>query len=278
MSAQKLEAITGFSLVTADLPRLTRFYRDALGFEAHGDAKPIDETEMRLLGLAGRGRRQVMSLGRQILSIDEFEQPGRPYPADSDAASLWFQHLAIVVQDMHEAYARLRDVTPVSKGEPQKLPRADGGVQAFKFRDPDLHPLELLQFPAASMPDAWRHGRKLEGQIGLGVDHSAISVADADASADFYQSLGLTPGRRTLNHGPAQQHLDGLSEVEVMVVPMDPPEQATPHLELLGYRKPKGEAGPPLRANDVAATRIVWRGGETMVLVDPDGHRLEVRA
>jgi catechol 2,3-dioxygenase-like lactoylglutathione lyase family enzyme len=118
----------------------------------------------------------------------------------------------------------------------------------------------------------------LEGQIGLGVDHSAISVADADASADFYQGLGLAPGHRTLNQGPAQQHLDGLSDVEVMVVPMNPPEQATPHLELLGYRKPKGQAGPQLRANDVAATRIVWRGGKTMVITDPDGHRHEVRA
>ncbi len=66
MSAKTLEAITGFSLVTADLPRLARFYRDVLGFAAHGDVKPIDDAEMALLGLSGRGQRQVLSLGQQI--------------------------------------------------------------------------------------------------------------------------------------------------------------------------------------------------------------------
>ena len=138
---------------------------------------------------------------------------------------------------------RLLDVTPITQGEPQQLPRSDGSVLAFKFRDPDLHPLELLQFPPGRTPAAWRGRRKLEGQIGLGIDHSAISVADADASADFYRSLGLSAGDPTLNQGPAQQRLDGLPDVEVMVVPMNPPE-GTPHLELLGYRTPKGERRP----------------------------------
>jgi len=58
-----LRAVAGFSLVTADLPRLVRFCRDVLGFSAHGDDKPIDEAEMTLLGLSGLGRRQVLSLG-----------------------------------------------------------------------------------------------------------------------------------------------------------------------------------------------------------------------
>ena len=207
---QTLRAIAGFSLVTADLPRLVRFYRDVLGFLAHGEDEPIDQAEMALLGLSGRGRRQVLSLGGQILSIDAFEQRGRSYPDHGDAASLWFQHLALVVDDMRTAHGRLLDVTPITQGEPQQLPRSDGSVLAFKFRDPDLHPLELLQFPPGRTPAAWRGRRKLEGQIGLGVDHSAISVADADASADFYRALGLSAGDPTLNQGPAQQRLDGL--------------------------------------------------------------------
>jgi catechol 2,3-dioxygenase-like lactoylglutathione lyase family enzyme len=274
---QKLEAIAGFGLVTADLPRLVRFYRAVLGFAAHGDDTPIDVAEIALLKLSGRGRRQVLSLGRQILSIDEFEQPGRPYPAHGDAASLWFQHLALIVPDMREAYARLRDITSITQGEPQQLPRSDGSVLAFKFRDPDLHPLELLQFPDGRMPEIWWGRAKLNGQIGLGIDHSAISVADADVSADFYRSLGLSAGDPTLNHGPAQQRLDGLPDVEVMVVPMNPAKGA-PHLELLGYRTPKGEVGLPLKANDVAATRIVWRGQKAMLITDPDGHLHEVQA
>ncbi|MDQ2764449.1 MAG: VOC family protein [Pseudomonadota bacterium] len=271
MSQQTLHMVTGFALVTADLSRLVRFYRDVLGFAAHGEEKPIDQAEMALLGLSGTGRRQVMSLGKQTISIDQFEQAGRRYPADGDAASLWFQHLALVVSDMGEAFAQLRDVVPISQGGPQQLPNSSGGVQAFKFRDPDGHPLELLQFPDGKTPGVWRDRRRLDGQIGLGIDHSATSVADAEASAAFYQALGLVTGERTLNEGPAQQRLDGLANVEVAVAPMKP-ASGTPHLELLGYRTPKGQAGPALRANDVAATRIVWRGRETQLIRDPDGH------
>ncbi len=276
MTEQILQAVTGFALVTADLARLLQFYRDLLGFAVHGADKPIDDGEVVLLGLSGAGQRQVLSLGDQTLWIDQFEQPGRPYPADSDAASLWFQHLALVVDDIHTAYGRLRGITPISQGGPQLLPSASGDVQAFKFRDPDGHPLELLQFPDGKTPDAWRDRRRLDGQIGLGIDHSAISVADAEASAAFYQALGLGAGERTLNEGTAQQRLDGLPGVEVAVIPMNP-QGGTPHLELLGYRTPKGQAGPALRANDVAATRIVWRGRPARLVSDPDGHLQQVQ-
>lgn len=138
---------------------------------------------MLLLGLSGGGRRQVMSLGRQSIVIDQFAQPGRLYPAGSDAASLWFQYVALVVADMDEAFARLRDVAPISEAGPQLLPRSSGGVRAYKFRDPDGHPLELLQFPKDKTPNAWSAGHSLPGQIGI--DHSAISVADSGASAAF---------------------------------------------------------------------------------------------
>jgi len=276
MSEQPLEAVAGFALVTADLARLVQFYRAVLGFAAHEADKPIDHGEMALLGLSGPGRRQVLSLGDQTLWIDQFGQPGRAYPADGDAASPWFQHLALVVDDMHSAYGRLRGITPISQGGPQLLPSASGGVQAFKFRDPDGHPLELLQFPDDKTPDAWRDQRRLSGQIGLGIDHSAISVADAEASATFYEALGLGTGERTLNEGPAQQRLDGLPGVEVAVIPMNL-QGGTPHLELLGYRTPQGQAGPALRANDVAATRIVWRGQQARLISDPDGHLQQVQ-
>ncbi len=275
MSEQTLRAIAGFTLVTADLARLVQFYCDVLGFASHGADAPIDTGDMALLGLSGAGRRQVLSLGDQSLWIDQFEQAGRTYPSDGDAASLWFQHLALVTDDMPSAYGRLRGITPISQGGPQLLPASSGGVQAFKFRDPDGHPLELLQFPDGKTLGAWRDRRRLDGQIGLGIDHSAISVSDAEASAAFYQALGLDIGHRTLNEGPAQQRLDGLAEVEVAVVPMKP-QGGTPHLELLGYRTPQGEAGPALRPNDVAATRIVWRGGQARLIGDPDGHLHQV--
>ena len=276
MSEQTLQAVACFALATNDPDRLTRFYCDVLGFAAHGPASPIDDSEIELLGLSGSGRRHTLSFGEQILWIDHFEQAGRPYPVNGNAASLWFQHLALVVGDMRDAYDRLRDITPISHGQPQLLPISSGGVQAFKFRDPDGHPLELLQFPSGQMPDAWRRRSRLEGQLGLGIDHSAISVTDAQASALFYEALGLSAGERMLNQGQAQQDLDGLPGVKVEVVPLSPCV-GTPHLEILGYRTPRGQAGPVLHANDVAATRIVWHGREARLITDPDGHLQQVR-
>jgi catechol 2,3-dioxygenase-like lactoylglutathione lyase family enzyme len=266
-----LSAIVGFRLVTADLPRLLAFYRDVLGFLMDGPELAIGQEEMALLGVSGSGRRQNLTLGRQSLAIDRFDMPGRPYPADGNAASLWFQHLALVVTDMAQAYQRVRAMDAISTGGPQRLPATSGGVCAYKFRDPDGHPLELLQFPDGSCPAMWQGKSAKAGQIGPGIDHSAISVADADASTGFYGSLGLEPGARTLNQGVRQRQLDDLDGVEVSVVPMRP-AAGTPHLELLGYRVPRGMAGPVSQASDIAATRIVWQGTRAALLRDPDGH------
>ena len=270
-----LSGIAGFRLVTADLPRLLDFYQNTLGFVADGPEQAISGDEIRLLGLHGSGRRQALRFGGQSLAIEQFDRPGRPYPAGGNAACLSFQHLALVVTDMAPAYRRVRDAAAISDGGPQHLPASSGGVHAYKFRDPDGHPLELLQFPAGSRPKAWQGKSAGAGQIGLGIDHSAISVADADASTAFYGALGLIPGERTLNKGPKQQCLDGLGDVEVTVAPMQP-AGGTPHLELLGYRVPRGAGGPALQANDVAATRIVWRGARAALLRDPDGHLQQI--
>ena len=68
--------------------------------------------------------------------------------------------------------------TPISTSGPQLLPAASGGVSAFKFRDPEGHPLELIAFPPGAVPPQWQtasHGcvsgnRSLGG---LGFRHCA---------------------------------------------------------------------------------------------------------
>ena len=75
---------------------------------------------------------------------------GRPYPPDSTSTDLWFQHMAIIVNDMRDAYQRVmanRRFRPISRHGPVRLPGNSGAVTAFKFRDHDGHPLELLAFP-----------------------------------------------------------------------------------------------------------------------------------
>ncbi|WP_296305654.1 hypothetical protein [Pseudomonas sp.] len=105
----------------------------------------------------------------------------------------------------------------------------------------------------------------------LGIDHSAIVVADADRSRAFYRSHGLASGDATLNHGPTQVALDALADVRVDVVPMRPAGRG-PHIELLHYRVSHRGVGEPWKVEDVAATRIVWHGGAPTLLHDPDGH------
>jgi len=257
-------AITGFRLVTAAPERLAGFYR-AIGFEV-GEAIPIPMEEMGALGLRGGGARRTMTLGPSRVDLDVFDHPGRGYPTGATACDPIFQHLALVTDDAGAAWRKAREAgaTPISREGPVRLPMSAGGVTAVKFRDPEGHPLEFLQFPRGSDAD-W------SGKGMLGIDHSAICVADVAASERFYLGHGLGAGKQSLNHGPTQVALDGLDDVEVDVVPMIPSKRP-PHVELLGYRLPAGVAGGWLAPNDVAATRIVWRSPQEALLRDPDGH------
>jgi catechol 2,3-dioxygenase-like lactoylglutathione lyase family enzyme len=258
------QAIACFRLVAADPMRLAAFYR-TIGFDV-GEAAPIPAADMKLLGLPGAGSRTVMSLGRSRVDLDSFDQPGCPYPNDTTACDLVFQHLALVTDDAEAAWCRARDAgaTPISRDRPVTLPRSAGGVTAVKFRDPEGHPLEFLQFPRGANPD-WK------GKGIMGIDHSAISVRDVAVSRRFYARHGLSEAGATVNHGPTQDTLDGLDGVEVEVVPMNPTDKS-PHVELLGYRHPVGRAISPVAVNDIAATRMVWRSDDDALVRDPDGH------
>lgn len=259
-----LARITGFRLVTGDLDRLARFYV-ALGFVA-GERRSIGEEELRLLGLAGTGERLTMLIGPSRVDLDRFDPPGRAYPPEANTADLIFQHLAIVTDDAASAWARaeVAGATPISHECPVTLPASSGGVTAVKFRDPDGHPLEFLQFPPGKKPD-WA------GSGILGIDHSAISIADLAESRRFYADNGLAQGKATLNQGPTQVALDGMDGAAVDIVPMIP-ETKPPHLELLAYRQPRGRPHAPLAADDVGATRVVWNTGKEALVRDPDGH------
>jgi len=259
-----LTQIIGFRLVTAEPERLAVFYR-AIGFEV-GEANPIPRQEMAVLGLQGSGSRRAMALGPSRVDLDVFDRPGHAYPIGANASDLVFQHLALVTSDIEAAWHRAchAGATPISRTGPVQLPKSAGDVVAVKFRDPDGHPLEFLQFPLGAKA-AW------SGSGVMGVDHSAICVADVAASERFYVSHGLSEGERSLNHGPTQVALDGLDDVEVEVVPMNPSKQPL-HVELLGYRHPTAAAGAGLSANDIAATRFVWRAERAALLRDPDGH------
>ncbi len=284
----RLSAITGFALTT-DMPeRLVRFY-SAIGF-VPGPSAPIPARELESLGLSGRGTRIVLTLGDQRVALETFEPRGRPYPTGANAADLCFQHLALVTRDAAATWARVhaQGARPISVAGAVTLPATAGGVTAVKFRDPEGHPLELLQFPAAAggvgggdrplridKPAILRIDKsailRIDKSAILRIDHSAISVADVAASRRFYEALGLSGDRPSVNHGPTQAALDGLAGARVDVQPMRPPA-GPPHLELLCYRHPVGRPAGPARVNDIVATRILWQADHDGLLTDPDGH------
>lgn len=256
--------ITAFRLVTQQPDVLVAFYA-ALGFTV-GGPRPIDDGELAMLGIAGGGMRWSMRLGEATVELDCYDQPGRPYPADANAASICLQHLALVTDDVEAAWARAQSVgaRPISDTGPVTLPASSGGATAIKFRDPEGHPFELLSLPHAA-EKGWRNNGI------LGIDHSAIVVSDLAASEAFYTTHGLFRGDATLNQGSEQASLDGLECPVADVIPMMP-QTAPPHVELLHYHQPPGAAAEPITVNDVAATRIVWHHSPPALLRDPDGH------
>ena len=107
-------------------------------------------------------------------------------------------------------------------------------MTAFKFRDHDGHPLELLAFPEGHVPGQWRTANG--AGCFLGVDHTAIAVSDWARSARFFGSVfGFGTGTRTENRGREQADLDDVNDVHVSVTRLAP-DLPAPQLELLHYR------------------------------------------
>ncbi len=277
-----VHALVRFGLNSPNALRLVEFYERAFGAEVTSRERRNGRGCGRSVQGEGGAERTVLNVGNTTLELLEFDFPGRPYPQDLSPYDTRFQHFAIVVTDMQRAMERLRPIagwTAISSDGPQTLPPSAGGVTAFKFRDPDGHPLEFLEFPAGKSPRHW----KLATEAGVvsGIDHSALSVRDVDRSMNFYRSWGLHESARTLNHGIEQERLDGVEEPLVDVIALAP-SVPTPHVELLHYRI--GSRPPPveLAFNDIAAARLIVslgsdaRQDERQLVRDPDGHFLQV--
>lgn len=260
-----VRALIGFGRTVADLAVTEAFYRDGLGFARIAPPEPLPPAQAEAMGLGDRRATQLrMRLGAQTVTFLTVDPPGAPYPADPAATDPFFQHLAIPVRDMAAAMAQLAPLSPIpiSRGGPQRLPESTGGVTAYKFRDPDGHPLELIVFPGGPPADRWREAPGLF----LGIDHSAITVTDLEATLAFLTGpLGLTLAERGLNQGPEQARLDGLDDPQVDVLALEPPEPA-PHVELLHYRVPATERRLVFGPADRAATRFVFATADPQAL------------
>jgi glycerol uptake facilitator-like aquaporin/catechol 2,3-dioxygenase-like lactoylglutathione lyase family enzyme len=249
-------AVAVVGMTVSDLDRSVEFYSRVLGFEKEWETEVAGESYERLQGLFGlRMRVARLRLGEERIELTEYLAPstGRPIPADSRSHDHWFQHIAIVVRDMDAVYRRLREhrVRHASSG-PQRLPDwnpSAGGIQAFYFKDPDGHVLEAIAFPPGKGDPRWQ-GRS--PRLFLGIDHTAIVVADTERSLTFYRdALGLVVAGGSENHGTEQEHLNNVFGARLRITTLRAPSGLG--IELLEYLAPRdGRPFPPdARANDL---------------------------
>jgi len=266
--------IGAIALTVSDLARSVDFFTGALGFTKVSERTTTGREQDLLVGVfATRVRSVELRLGDETIVLEQYVAPGgRPIPLDSRSPDLWFQHFAIVVSDMERAVAHLGGfpIRAISAG-PQTIPESNvaaAGIKAFKFRDPDGHPLELLWFPPDKGKRKWQEARDA---LFLGIDHSAIAVSDTARSLAFYRDiLGMRVAGGTLNQGPTQEQLDATPGAVVRITGLQVGESAGPGVEFLQYLTPAdGRPAPAdIRANDLVATRLVIRVDDLQSLVE----------
>ena len=309
-----VRAVRAVGLTVSSLERSIDFYTRALAFAPVGEPAEVWGPEYdRLHGVFGlRMRVARLRLGDETLELYEYLTPrGRPAPVDSRSNDRWFQHVAIIVSDMDRAYRHLRahGIEHVSPA-PQRLPDWNanaGGIRAFYFKDPDGHPLEILQFPDDKGDPKWR---RAGARLFLGIDHTAIVVGDTERSLRCYRDgLGLRVTGESENSGPEQEYLNQVFGARLRITALRA-AGGGPGIEFLEYLAPRDGRPRPadvrpndlvhgqtvLQADDVEAMVRALRGGACgsaspgaatgpgpglgfrtgALLADPDGHALEL--
>ena len=254
-SAPLVQAVDAVGMTVSDMDRSVAFFTDVLTFEKISDVELAGEEYERLQGVFGLRMRVVrLRLGSEQIELTEYLAPrGRRIPEDSRSNDRWFQHVAIIVSNMDAAYARLRQHhIEHASPEPQRLPDWNpnaGGIKAFYFKDPDGHPLEILQFPDGKGDPKWHAA---SNRLFLGIDHTAIVVDETARSLAFYRDvLGLTVAGESTNYGPEQERLNNVFGARLHITGLR--AAAGPGIEFLEYLTPRnGRPAIGIQSNDIA--------------------------
>jgi catechol 2,3-dioxygenase-like lactoylglutathione lyase family enzyme len=249
--------VRSIGLTVNDLDREVRFFTQVLAFEKVSSPAPDTRESARLLGLQNPNLKvAALKLGNERITLTEHLEKGRPIPYDSRSYDHWFQHIAIVVRDMDEAYRSLRQwkVRSISTS-PQTLPawnKAAAGITAFYFRDPEDHVLELIWFPKGKGDPKWQVPT---GHLFLGIDHTAIVVADTEPSLGFYRDLlGMHVAGESENYGVEQEHLNQVFGARLRITALR--AESGPGIEFLQYLSPPG--GRPLPEASKPNDLVFW--------------------
>ncbi len=256
-----IDGVDAIGITVSDMDRAVDFYSRVLTFEKVSDTEVTGSDYEHLEGVFGLRIRVVrMRLGDEFIELTEYLAPkGRPIPVDSRSNDRWFQHIAIIVSDMDKAYSWLRQnkAEHASSG-PQRLPdwnKNAAGISAFYFKDPDGHPVEVLQFPPDKGLPKWH---RPTDKLFLGIDHTAIVVGDTDTSVKFYRDvLGIRIAGESENYGTEQEHLNNVFGAHLRITALR--GSNGPGIELLDYLAPRN--GRPFpedeHANDVVHRQTV---------------------
>lgn len=293
-------AVASIEITVSDVDRAVEFYSKVLSFEKISENEASGAEAEHLEGIFGLHTRSIrMRLGNEFLELTEYLTPkGLPMPLDTRANDRWFQHIAIITSNMDEAYRRLREFkVQHASTAPQRLPDWNpnaGGIRAFYFRDPDGHFLEVLQFPEGKGRPEWHRSEPLF----LGIDHTAIVVANTDASLRFYRDLlGMKVVGESENYGTEQEHLNNVFGARLRITSLR--AESGPGVEFLEYLAPQGGRAYPAdeKPNDLMhwQTRIVSKAiheaalrqaranfissavvKQSVVVRDPDGHAVQL--
>jgi catechol 2,3-dioxygenase-like lactoylglutathione lyase family enzyme len=296
--------VDSIGLTVSDLDRSVDFYSKVLSFQKVSEVEVDGPEYEHRYGVFGvRARIARMRLGDEFLELTEFLAPrGRAAPVDARSNDRWFQHVAIIVKNMNRAYQWLREhkVQHASSG-PQRLPdwnKNAGGIQAFYFRDPDGHPLEILSFPIGKGNPKWQ--RSTEAMF-LGIDHTAIVINDTQASLRFYRdTLGMHVAGESENYGPEQERLNNVFGARLRITALR--GAAGPGVEFLEYLAPQDgrpyprdarsndlihwqtnfsgtnvdEAAQSFRRERVTFISVGARDTKSVIVRDPDGHAIQI--
>lgn len=251
----QVTSVGPIGITVKEMNRSVKFYEEVLGFKKVSENEFSGAAYESLNNLFGLNIRVVkMQLGDEFIELTDYlTAGGRSIPEDQKANDLFFQHIAIVVSDMDKAFQQLKkyNVEYVSTS-PQTLPLtnvAAAGIKAFYFHDPDDHNLELIYFPKGKGNVKWQVSN---GNIFLGIDHTAIGVSSTENSQKFYQDiLGIERKGDSWNFGTEQEHLNNVEGASLHITGFR--AAAGPGVEFLQYLVPgPGKKYPAdTRADDI---------------------------
>ena len=124
----QVNRVESIGITVSNMVRSGQFFHEVLGFKKISDAELQGTEYENLEGLFGLRMRIVrMQLGNETIDLTDYlTSGGRSIPEDARSNDLIFQHIAVVVSNMEQAYSWVRKhmVMYVSTG-PQTLPASN---------------------------------------------------------------------------------------------------------------------------------------------------------